>query len=180
MVKIILLGRCCRISFDFIKINLKEKNSVFEWVWTDTLTEINTVISKIINNQPLNIYRENGNDYIEDTNIVTSHYINRDYKEILSRRAKRFYDDIKEHNEILFVRDDVLGTINYDEILQFYKLIHQINPNLVFKLLLLSEKNKYNPIKYDNLYHKIYSFSELKNYINECISTYYDKNHTTD
>lgn len=40
MGKIILLGRCCRVTFDMIHLNLKEKTSLFEWVWSNTLNEI--------------------------------------------------------------------------------------------------------------------------------------------
>ena len=53
MVKIIAIGRCCRVSTDMINMNLKCETSLFEWVWSNTLTEINTIIQKLINNQPI-------------------------------------------------------------------------------------------------------------------------------
>ena len=79
MVKIILLGKCCRISNDIIDINLKTETSLFEWVWTDTLTEINTIIQRLINDEPIIINRIDGNDYMDGTNIKTSHYVNKNY-----------------------------------------------------------------------------------------------------
>ena len=168
MVKIILIGRCCRVSLDMININLKTETSLFEWVWSDTLNEINIIIQKLINNEPILINRINDNDYIVDTNIVTSHYINTDYKEIVLRRSNRFMNDIINNKNILFIRDDVLSTIKYEEIEHFYSLIKIINPELSFKMLLLSHKDCFNEIIYPNLHHKIYDKSLYKTYINEC------------
>ena len=159
MVNIILIGRCCRISFDIIDINLKKESSLFEWVWTDTLDEINFIINKIIKKEQILIIRNNGNDYLQGTNIKTSHYINKDYNEIVIRRSQRFINDLLNKKEILFIRDDVLGTIKYEEIEQFFDLIKKINPKLSFKMLLLSEKEKYKEIIYPNLHHKTYNKS---------------------
>jgi hypothetical protein len=168
MGKIILLGRCCRVSFDMININYKTETSLFEWVWTDTLSEINFIIQKLINNEEIEIIRINNNDYLKDTNIKTCHYINKDYKQILNRRIIRFMNDIINNKEILFIRDDVLKTISFDEIKQFFMLIKTINPLLVCKMLLLSDRGNFNEIIYPNLYHKIYDKSLYKIYINDC------------
>ena len=168
MVKIILIGRCCRISFDTIDINLKTETSLFEWVWTDTLDEINTIIKKLINNEPILINRINGNDVMVDTNIKTCHYLDKNYEEIVIRRSKRFINDIINNKDILFIRDDVLGTIKYEEIHDFYSLIKTINPVSSCKMLLLSNSNNFNEIIYTNLYHKIYEKSLYKTYITDC------------
>ena len=94
-----------------IDLKLKGKTSLFEWVWSDTLDEINIIIQKLINNEPIIIKRiDNNNDYIDGTNIKTSHYIDKNYSEIVSRRSKRFLNDIM-CNEILFIRDDNMDTI---------------------------------------------------------------------
>jgi len=169
MVKIILIGRCCRVSFDMIDINLKTEASLFEWVWSDTLNEINIIIQKLINNELIIINRnEICQDYMEGTNIVTSHYLDKNYNEIVIRRSKRLINDIFNNKEILFIRDDALGTITYEEIEHFYSLIKIINPSLQFKMLLLSNKNDYKEIIYPNLHHKIYDKSLYKTYINDC------------
>ena len=165
---IILLGRCCRVSFDMINHNLKGKTSLFEWVWSNTLTEVNIIIEKLINNQPLTSKRMNGHDYIEGTNIITGHYLNKNYDEILSRRAKRFINNIKGQKKILFIRDDAVSSIKLDEIERFFELIKTINPQLSFKFLLLSESNVYNKITYPNLHHEIYNKSLYRSYINNC------------
>jgi hypothetical protein len=166
-MKIILLGRCCRIVLDMVKLNLKGKSLLFDWCWTDTLHEINFIVDKLINNQPIEIVRD-GNDFMAGTKIQTGHYLSMDYREIVNRRAARFMKYIKTNDEVLFIRDDALGTIQKDEIIRFYELIETINPSLSFKLLLLSEPDKFNPIEYPRLYHRCYNFSLYKEYINEC------------
>lgn len=87
-----------------------------------------------------------------------------------------FLNDIRTNSEILFIRDDVQGTIQYDEIDKFYKIIKTINPDLCFKLLLLSEEQHYEPIDYQNVYHRIYNTSLYKTYIDECITITCHKN----
>jgi hypothetical protein len=168
MVKIILIGRCCRVSFDTIDVNLKTETSLFEWVWSDTLNEINIIINKLINNEPILINRIDGNDVMADTNIITSHYLNKNYHEIVIRRSKRFMNDIISNKDILFIRDDKLSTIKYEEITTFCSLIKNINPSLSFKILLLSNSDNFNEIIHPNIYHKIYDKSLYKTYINEC------------
>jgi hypothetical protein len=170
MSKIILIGRCCRVTFDIINIGLKGETSLFEWVWTDTLTEINTILEKLVNNTDIAVSRDGHNDWLVDTNIKTCHYIHKDYKAIVDRRAARFLNDIKTNSEILFIRDDVLGTIQYDEIDKFSNLIKQINPDLCFKILLLSKEHHYKAIDYPNVNHRIYNTSMYKTYIDECFA----------
>lgn len=168
MVKIILIGRCCRVSFDMIDLNLKGKTSLFEWTWCDTMTDVNFIIQKIINNEPIKIQRIGGDDYMEGTSIKTSHYLTKNYAEIVSRRASRFMNDIKTNKEILFIRDDCMNTITSEEIQKFYSLINNINPLLSFKMLLLSKESEFKPIHFPNLHHKIYAKSKYKTYIMEC------------
>lgn len=166
MVKIIILGRCCRITHDTIDIQLKTETSLFEWVWSDTLTEINYIIQRLIDNNPIIINRIDGNDYMDGTTIRTSHYVNKDYAEIVKRRARRFMGDITGDQDILFVRDDALTTITADEVEQFCELIWTINPYLTFKLLLLSNTEIIHP----NVCHKLYNKPLYKTYINECFA----------
>ena len=80
----------------------------------------------------MNQYCIDNNDVLQDTNIKTCHYLNKDYNEIFIRRSKRFMNDILISKEILFIRDDALGTIKCKEIEFFYSLIKTINPTLLF------------------------------------------------
>jgi len=166
MVKIIILGRCCRITHDTIDIQLKTETSLFEWVWSDTLTEINYIIQRLIDDKPIIINRIDGNDYMDGTSIRTSHYVNKDYAEIVKRRARRFMDDITGGPDLLFVRHDALTTITANEIEQFCRLIQTINPFLSYKILLLSNTEIIHP----NVCHRLYNKPLYKTYINECFA----------
>lgn len=166
MVKIIILGRCCRITHDTIDIHLKSETSLFEWVWSNTLTEINFIIQQLIDNNPIIINRIDNNDYMDGTSIRTSHYVDKDYAKIVKRRAQRFMNDIANNQFVLFVRDDALTTITVNEIDRFCELIRVINPSLSFKILLLSN----NEINHPNVCHKLYNKPLYKTYINECFA----------
>ena len=45
-----------------------------------------------------------------------------------------------------------------------------INPNLNFKILLLSEKDTFNEIHIENVVHKIYDFDLYTTYIDNCFN----------
>lgn len=166
-MKIILLGRCCRISFDFIRLGLKQESSLFEWTWSNTMTEINYVLRKLLNCEEVCIVRRGENDFIEGTEIVTSHYINKNYQEIFNRRALRFIKDVKSENEILFVRDDFMTTIQREELVTFCELIRGFNPDAEFKMLLLSGLIN-EPIDVPRIFHQVYNPAKFIEYINEC------------
>lgn len=168
--KIIPMGRDCRITFQLR--HLWTETSLFEWVWTDTLSDINIIIKKLKNNEIIKITRMNANDYMDDTNIKTKHYTHVNYEEIVERRGKRLMDDIRKSESLLFIRDDVLGNIKKEEISEFFDLIKEINPNLKFKMLLFSREDKYNEITFPNVHHKAYSGAMHYTYIHECLNAF--------
>lgn len=171
MVKLIAIGRCCRISQDMIRLNLKEETSLFEWNVTDYLSEINVVLKKMVDGVPLEIVRFDGNDWIKDTKIRTAHYLKNNYKEIVDRRAKRFINDIKTNKEVLFIRDDGIGSITKEEIDEFVILIKKINSNLDFKILVTAEqrffKDEIARFSNPHLSYKLYQPYLYKEYIKE-------------
>ena len=156
--KIITMGRCCRVVTDMIELNLKRERDLFDWTWTDKLSEINYILKKINNNEKIEIHKKQKQHVIDNTSIVTGHYPNHDYKEIFERRAKRFITDTDKYKKILFIRDDLLNTVNDSEISEFYNIIKKFNSNLQFKLLLFTDNSikdyeyvlKYNYNKSDH------------------------------
>jgi hypothetical protein len=165
------------------KLKLREKSSIFEWVWTNTLTEINFVFRQILNHERIRVKRkDDGNDAIVGTSIVSSHYTQLDFESILELRAQRFRDDLQYDGPVIFVRDDALGTITLHELDEFKRLLYRANPHLNYRILLLSGLNDYTekinafPIKAtgqpdagDNVIHRVYSFDSYLQYFEECI-----------
>lgn len=167
MVKVILLGRCCRVTLDIIKCGYKQESSLFDWCWTNTLGEINIILKKILLKEDINVIRIDGNDFIEGTTIKSAHYTNINYKEILLRRIERFINTVTSTADVLFVRDDVLQNIRKEELIEFTSLLAQFNPTLSYKLLLVSSKDSYNELLHPSVYHRIYDFNKYGEYIKE-------------
>ena len=141
-MKIILLGLCCRISHTIEKLNLKRESSVFEWVRSVNFKDIIKIITKIVKNEEIIIsqrYYNPGNDYLDDTDIHTTHYLGR-YKEVFERRSNRFLNDLTDINDnILFIREDIEDfPTSREDIFQFEKIIKEKNKQSKFKFLLLS------------------------------------------
>jgi len=139
--KIITMGRCCRIVRKMIELNVKKESNLFDWTWTDKLSEINYILNKINNNETIKMHRKEKQHIIDNTTIVTGHYPNDDYKKIFERRVGRFLRDINKYKKILFIRDDVLNTVNDNEITEFYNIIKTMSSNLQFKVLLLTNNS---------------------------------------
>jgi hypothetical protein len=108
---------------------------------------------------------------LADTAIRTSHYANKDYQSIVNRRAHRFVYQIKHETDILFLRDDTIGSITLEEIDRFMWLINEMNPALNFKLLLISQPEHYRPIYHKKLVHRVYNVAAYPTYLNECFPT---------
>jgi len=91
-------------------------------------------------------------------------------------RCCRISLGICSEQNILFVRDDVMNTISLTDLNDFIALIKRINPQLTFKILLLSERD----IDCDYVIHRIYDPAKLDDYINECYTLDKVVSNTTD
>lgn len=172
MLQILLLGRCCRISFDFEKIGLKQQTSFIEWTDSTYFEDINTILKKYISKDNIEIIRNSdGNHYLCGTRIRTAHYFNEDYKAIFTRRIMRFIDQVKQSEELLFVRDDVLDTITSDEINEFKNIISMINPTCKYNILVVSKNINNDIISLKNVSNKKYNVDKYVDYIQEITNT---------
>jgi hypothetical protein len=127
-------------------------------------------MNKIINEEDITISRITGNDKIDGTNVISSHYVNANFKEILNRRIERFVTQLKSNDNILFIRDDALDTICEEELIEFKYLIEKINPNISYKILLCTKNITDKPINVDKVYHREYNFSNYTTYVSECFA----------
>lgn len=169
---IILLGRCCRISFDFEKIGLKQQSSFIEWTDSTYFSDVNTVLKKYIETSNVDIVRnEDGNDYVGNTRIRTVHYLTTNYKTIFNRRIIRFIEQIKQNDEILFVRDDCSNTITSDEINDFKNIIETLNPTCKYNILVVSETINNDIFYINKVFNKTYDVNKYIDYILEITKT---------
>jgi len=173
--KIIPIGYGCGISFVLKHLNLRKETSLFEWFVTKSLDDVTNLINMITNDiSNVNIskidmssFNQIHRIYINGENMFSDHYDYNEYIKIFERRAKRFINDIQTHNgNILFVRNlDYNENISSDMVDNFNKSIHNINPNLNFKLLLVSnvlKKYKFNKITSDNVFHTYIAKKDIK------------------
>ncbi len=88
--------------------------------------------------------------------ISSIHYKKSNFREIVNRRCKRFFEDIKNSRSLLFIRMKNGNIIKSEDIDRLKKIVTDINPDLEkFNFLLIDdEKNinsKYNDdLKKDN------------------------------
>jgi GTPase SAR1 family protein len=168
--KLIPIGQHCNITYSLQKLGLKKETSLFEWFESDSLTSVTKIINLIKNNIDTNIVC--GQDYKifllhNNSDIYTFHYTVVEYKEIFKRRVERFINDIKNENEILFVRiNSYTISTSKKEIEDFIESIKSINPELNIKFLLIDTIDKqenFNEIKENNIIHKYFLHSNQKN-----------------
>ena len=161
-INYILLGLCCRISWNIQKLNIEKETGLFEWMRSEKFSDINQIIKKVVNNENVEITQREqeqfvNNDFLANTDIRTMHYTDR-LDEIFKRRSQRFLNYIKSDKMILFIREDHPGILTTkQDIEEFKNYITFVNPECKYKILLLSPESDYNQIISENLLHKIYN-----------------------
>jgi hypothetical protein len=167
--KIIPLGAHCNITFLLQHLGLKRETSLFEWFQNDGLNYINDVLTKINwNNIDSNIIT--GKDYLVELgnyHIYSYHYKLNEFKDIYIRRAKRFYDIIQSHNDILFIRMDMPKFVTtLEEILEFRNQIDYIKlsgtSHMKFMIITIVDKPEdFIPICHEFVIHRYILSSDI-------------------
>jgi hypothetical protein len=171
-------GNACAVRQS---INNYTKNSnetqFFDWLVTSMKS-----VNQILENSPI-IFESNyiSPNYSNTTSInfknfdllISHHDIHQfndnsinEITEKYVRRYERLINTIKEENKINFIRYcKNQKNIEAEEILMFYKNITNINPNLVFNFILISD---YNDLQIpNNLLKDNFIYINLNNYIDD-------------
>jgi hypothetical protein len=155
-MKIITLGKCCRVSQQLRQLDLNGKDSMFEWMKADKFKDILKIISMAINGNEINITTRQElpeNAFIHDTSIRTTHYKMDELPEIFKRRSLRFISDIQGNEPILFIRDDDDDDLCESDLVEFKGMVESINSKCIYRILLMSPHYKYHEIKMDKVIH---------------------------
>lgn len=183
-INIIPLGGDCQISFALTKLNLRAMSSVFEWHLITEFRELLFAFESFLNGGdplPIEIKSEMpGNIFWKGTTIRTAHYELENYNDIYIRRWKRLILQIESGAPLLFIREDLEIQTTEEEIAQFQSLVHRINPNSPYKILITSYAEGFNEIKMERVFHKkLYKkvgepidTVNLQNFIEEACSPY--------
>ena len=116
-------------------------------------------------------------EFLENFDKLISHHDIHEYNnnsileitEKYNKRYKRFIDTIKYNKNIYFIRYcKSLNDLEEKEILHFYKNIQNINPELIFKFILISDcENLLIPSNLLN--NEKFIYVNLNNYIDDDI-----------
>jgi hypothetical protein len=172
---IVLLGEGCQISWDFDKLEINKNRSIFEWFLSVKFTDILYIINKLIIGDELCVTRQDiyrGNLFMDNTDIRTTHYTEDKMIDILKRRGARFIEQVKSDERILFVRyEHSEYRTSIEDILEFSRLIKEINPKCVYNLLLFANHGKTDLLEDlpKNVYHVLHNsdINVLRDYIKE-------------
>jgi hypothetical protein len=136
---LIPLGFHCNITFLQQDLGIKRETGLFEWLESRKLqhiTDIVNIIAREINTHI--IHNNNKYIYVLHKDVLTYHYKAEEYKEIFTRRARRFLELIRNSESLIFARINPIDeTTSADEIRNFCNAIHSINPALRIKFLII-------------------------------------------
>ena len=150
--------------FDWLVCSMKSINEVLEG--KPILFENNFIHSKSnISIKFLNFNNLISHHDVKEININTINEITEKYK----RRYDRLINTIKTQTNLSFIRYcKDLNNLEEDEIYNFFKIINYINPNLIFKFILISDCD--NLVLPTNLLNKNnFIYINLNEYIDDDI-----------
>jgi hypothetical protein len=141
--KIITLGSCCSVTNAMIDLNIRNENSLFEWMMSVDFRDILFILSKVMSGEKIQIEKKYKKWYFKDTDIHSKHY-NYDCKKVfeekIQRRANRLREWITKYN-IIFIRHDARRQTTDDDISEFWSIF---GVNNKIKLLLFIPPTLYN------------------------------------
>jgi hypothetical protein len=173
-------GYACAIKQSIINYTTNSSETqFFDWLVT-SMKSVNQILentpilfeSKYTYQNPLNTVSINFKNF----DLLTSHHDINEFNdnsineitEKYIKRKERLIKTIKEQNKINFIRYCINSTnIEEEEILLFYKNIENINPNLVFNFILISDCN--DLIIPKNLLRDNFIYINLNNYLDDDI-----------
>lgn len=155
---IILLGEGCQISWDIEKLQInKGKTGLFEWFLSVKFSDINKILSKLANNQPLTMTHQDIHSrdlFMDETDIRSTHFQSHLFVETINRRAARLISNIKSQEYIIFIRYEHGQYVTTSEDIElFHSYIMQINPDCQYKLILFKAVDTNPTIQNDHLLH---------------------------
>lgn len=151
--------------FDWLVTSMKSVNQILEN--TPIIFESNYIYPNALNTTSINFKNFDLLTSHHDINEFNDNSIN-EITEKYIRRKERLIKTIKEQKKINFIRYcKNLINIEEEEILIFYKNIKNINPNLLFNFILISDYNDLvipNSLLKDN-----FIYINLNNYVDDDI-----------
>jgi hypothetical protein len=136
---LIPLGFHCNITFLQQDLGIKRETGLFEWLESTKLQYLTYIVNIIAHTIDTRIiYGADKNIRVFHNQVFTYHYGLEEYKEIFTRRARRFLELIRTSESLIFARiNPIHQTTSADEIRNFCNAIHNINPALRITFLII-------------------------------------------
>jgi len=155
---LVTLGTCCAVTFDIYKFGMSAESNLFDWYLSAYFKDIITILKAVVANEKIEFTERDGyegNLFLNNTCIRTSHYTRETITDIFARRAQRLIDLIKSDTPILFIRDETSIIYNND-VEEFKTIIESVNPSCIYTLLIMSKYDVYrSPIRLAKVNHVI-------------------------
>ena len=149
--------------FDWLITSMKSVNQILEN--TPIIFESNYIYPNSLNTTSINFKNFDLLTSVHDIDKFNDNSIN-EIIEKYTRRYERLINTIKEQKNINFIRYcKNQQNIEEEEILIFYKNIKNINPNLVFNFILISDYN--DLVLSNNLLKDNFIYINLNNFIDD-------------
>ena len=174
-------GNACAVHESIIKYNISTSNKTlfFDWLVTSMKS-----VNQVLENMPIIFETESMRPNTLNTtsinfknfDLLISHHDIHDFNdnsinEITNkyiRRYERLINTIKEQEKINFIRYcKNQQNLEEKEIYTFYKNIKNINPNLIFNFILISDDN--DLVIPNNLLKDNFIYINLNNYVDDDI-----------
>jgi len=156
------LGNSCSIAYNLNLYNLRKESYPFDWVRVANLNNITSLIeNKFVDFLDINtfIFKE-FSDKFEVNNKLGSYIYKNNYccfyhefenridqekilyfKEKYKRRIERFLELLSSNKNIIFIREE-FGKISIIKINKFIKKLYDFNPNINFKIILITNDSQ--------------------------------------
>jgi hypothetical protein len=151
--------------FDWLVTSMKSVNQILEN--TSIIFETTYIYPNALNTTTINFKNFDLLVSHHDINVFNNNSIN-ELTEKYTRRYERLIRTIKEQENIFFIRYcKNSDNLEYEEIIKFYKNINIINPNLIFKFILISDDN--NLIIPTTIINDNFMYINLNDYLDDDI-----------
>jgi hypothetical protein len=129
---------------------MKRETSLFEWFRSEKLQYITDIVNNIKHNIDTTIIKQYQKYiYLLHNPVYTYHYTLKEYEPIFIRRATRFLDMCKNSSKLVFIRINPVNIYTTEEeIHNFCKEIHTINPSLHITFLMIHTVDTLTNYKY--------------------------------
>lgn len=173
------LGTTCSIAFNLRLLNIRLKAYPFDWIRIQNLNNLTKIINNSFNdflnydtfqfvnesdkfevNGKMNsyIYKNNYCKFYHEFDKELDRVMFNKFKEKYKRRVNRFMEVLKSNNQITFIREEI-GKVKESKIINFINTIKLINPNIDFKLVIITNDELTQNINIDNVK---FHYSNLK------------------